>query len=305
LARSLAEILGLYGIPRNKCASTEHKPVIAILTSERDYTATILLEYLQSHGVSAGLIGNCEGFSVTIQQNPDGSSNVRLLSRESSEEFTGVVNRLEWNEESSASEAIQFAAQETMAALWAALGLTVKPVVNRPSRWGFHPQVSRVSNLVCPHVFSTKPDIFVALPPRESRMPSLTIKDSANVYRVLDGIHVGRYDRLSSLSGANDVFRVIPFRRGKVRRLLTAGNHLFDLFPEAGVYDVSDVPGYQALLASLRAAEATFTSIVLEEDASNCSTRPVLLQFSPFPLYEQFAHIDDLVFSSLLSFLMP
>lgn len=280
--------------------------MIAILASKRDYTATLLLEYFHRQGAAAVLISDSSDFLITIHQTPTGDTSVRLRSPEFNEEFAGLINRLEWNDDSTSSEAAQFAAQETQAAIWAALALTSKPVVNRPSRWGFHPVVSRMSNQVYPHAFSAKPDIFVALRPDESRIRPLGIDCLANIYRVLDGVHMGRSDQLLSASQGGEVYRAIPYRREKVRRLLMAGTHLFDLFPsEDGVHDVSGEPQYRVLLDSLRSAEATFASIVIEEHSSDVSSRPILLQFSPFPRYEQFAHIDDLVFSSLQSFLMP
>jgi hypothetical protein len=69
--------------------------MIAILGSKTDYTATTLLEYFGSQGVSSALFSGCGDVSITINQNSDGGSDVHLCAYDSGKDFAAIVNRFE------------------------------------------------------------------------------------------------------------------------------------------------------------------------------------------------------------------
>jgi len=255
--------------------------MLLVLAPPEDEVATRFERMVRSRGVGVAraAIGTV---SMQVELTRSGTASVEL--RALGARVHGVLNRgLSIDSES------QFEDSERLAAWWSALAYFPGPVVNRPSRLGFLPEldvlslVERVPNLdLAPmHIGSKTP-------------PSLT-GSITNIHSARDGRFLGR----GNLHGEEELCLFTGFDPERTCRILWAGDKSFatDIKPSASIGAAGVI---KALGKELRSLSATFSLVVLQVSSSSIE----LVHATPVPNLSNFMELEEDVYEALLNHLL-
>jgi len=178
---------------------------------------------------------------------------------------------------------------EVTAAWWTALALFDGPVVNRPTRRSFLPDLGLASLEAC------LPRLVV--PSTIGPPDAAPDAPCVNVHRLRDSAYLGR---LSSelILDEDELYRYTPFNPRGVHRMVVAGRRIFDVGCPGGAVGDALAALLEPLLLELLRREALFCSVVVDVEGG----RPALLEATPVPQPRHYAHLADLVHGALAEF---
>jgi hypothetical protein len=262
--------------------------MLLILAHPHDHTADRFAAFLRADRVPCLRLRSWREAEVTVHAERDGTTRVELLA--GGEPVSAVLNRglpTDW----SVSKDEGFRAAELTAAWWTGLAFFPGPVINRPTAAGFTPHLDAGS-------------LAAAVPGLGRRavvgLPGCEVPEApaVNVHSLRDGRFLGKLFPDLSLDDQEPCL-FTPFDPDRTRRLLVAGERLFDLADNAGRVAPPLRARLEPLLAELRRREATFCRIVVEESDTGLN----LLHASPFPAVDQYRRLEEAVHRALREFL--
>jgi hypothetical protein len=267
--------------------------MLLVLASPNDQTAIRFAAYARASGAPCLITDQVNSVDLRVAAERDGRTISEIRFPGESAPVEGVLSRV-WAPVLSSTSDSQFQAAETLACWWSVLACFPGPVINRPSRTGFVPNLDLSllnrsdSNIqLAPVCLGTSPPIHSA----DSQL---------NVHRVRDGQFIGRISSDTTVSLNEDELHIFTqFDPLQTIHVLLAGNRVFDLSNERGQVAPTLEAQLLPILAQLQARNATFSFIVLQRDTMGVR----LLHASPFPGVHHYRHIESQVHEGLLEYL--
>jgi hypothetical protein len=267
--------------------------MLLVLAHENDETAKRFVAYAKASGVACVMPLQVTGIDLCVTAERDRQVVVEICIGKERTPVHAVLNRgLPFPDDSCTD--VQFRVAETLAAWWSALACFAGPVVNRPSRLGFIPNleawslVRSVSNIkLAPIYIATGHCIPLSEP-------------CVNVHLLRDGRYLGKISKSSSVRlNKHDMHVFTGFDPTQTVQLLLAGNRIFNL--TRGPSCISPILEDQLdyLIKYLRTNDATFSLLVLQQDAD----RLRLVHATSFPGVQQYQYMEADVHRALLEYL--
>ncbi len=265
--------------------------MILILAQEGDETADRFAAYARSAGVHCGLTRDIADIRVSVATERDRRVSVWLHAAGHPVPVEGVLSRgllFSWQDDR------PFKCSETLAWLWCALAYFPGPVVNRPSRLGFFPNLDLLSLAqAVPHI-SLAPSLIAT-------NPTMLPGPEVNVHRLRDGAFLGRVHPRASVADQDEELRLFrSFDPQRTRTIILAGEQIFDLAQPAGGVAPATEARLRPLIKELKRRNCTFGSLVLQDGEGGLR----LLHASTFPLVHQYESLEPEVHHALLEYLL-
>jgi hypothetical protein len=255
--------------------------MLLILAPSEDEAAMRFERMVQSRGIGVTR-ATMDAVSVYVGLDRSGTASVELS-------VLGVPVHGVLNRGLAIDPATQFEDSERLAAWWSGLAYFPGPVVNRPSRLSFLPELDvlllaeRVPNLsLSPmHIGSIAPPSFVGR--------------TTNVHSAHDGHFIGR----DTTPAKKELFLYTSFDPERTSRFVLAGDKCFatDIAPSSHT-SASGV--IESLRHELRAQSATFSFVVFQVSSSSVE----LIHATPVPGIQHYEKIEEDVHEALLEYLL-
>jgi hypothetical protein len=265
--------------------------MLLVLAPSADETAARILESAKVAGIEAIRESDIAAFRLSVRANPDLRTSVTITTRDTNVPITAVINRGIGLTERGAGE---FEAGEVCAGWWTALACFEGPVLNRPTRMGFLPDLQ-------PGIFENAAgiaptDIRFVMGCYEHRGPR-----AANVHRLHDGLYLGRVGTDPSILEFDDAVKITYFDPAATIHVIVAGDRLFDLTESKSELHHHHAAQLKSFQEWCHTKGIYFAIIVLEPNGGYFR----VLSGSVLPAFQQYRAVEKAVHSSLLEFLDP
>ncbi|MDS0137868.1 MULTISPECIES: hypothetical protein [unclassified Amycolatopsis] len=257
---------------------------LLVIAPGSDETAVRFAGFALRQGVPAVVSAGFGRVGVSVHATRDRACSTRLTL--DGAEVSGVLNRGvgDWGEESDPDRS--FAAAETYAAFWSAVALWPGPVVNRPSERGFFARLDPLEQA----------GTGLVEPPR-----TVVLNDGSapgnDVYRIPEWTAMAPEAPRSRF----DVVQIADRDPARSHRFVVAGAGVFDVGAAGGEPSGKTADLVAPIAGWLRRRGMGFADFTVEFEAEVVR----LTDVSCWPSHHLFPHLEDRIYTALLSELTP
>lgn len=268
--------------------------MLLVLAHPEDKMATAFAEYAKAKGICCNVVHDWCDIDASITADRTAGVKVDLRCGRDKIPVTAVLNRGVSLESSNVSVEEQFRSSEVLATWWSVLTYFPGPVVNRPSRFGFIPNVDLFS------IAASLPNIALPYGSISSHWKNPPSSSLVNVHRLCDNQYLGYLDDVYPCLNESDIYIFTPFNPSNVTRILIAGDEVIDLAYHQEYSKQERLQFVDPIAAELRRRNATFSLITIERQTNECR----LLHATSFPGLHYYHHIVNYVHDALLEYLI-